>query len=150
MHGGGAAGQLGELLARPVEADLEALGFASPAFAFGFADAGGQVVADAFQPPPLSWVDAKEWAPDTALTELILVGRWREPCQAEITLSNWALVRSRLARRVGGGIFGQGTGSRGEMPSSWDAAPVDRPIDWRMLGMPRLTVLPRVVGSHMA
>jgi hypothetical protein len=38
-----------------------------------------------------------------------LVGRWREPWQADITLSNWALVRSHSARRVGGGIFGQGT-----------------------------------------
>jgi hypothetical protein len=50
VHGGGAAGQLiqlGEFLPRRVEADLEALGFAGPAFAFGFADPGGQVVADA-------------------------------------------------------------------------------------------------------
>jgi len=70
VHGGGAAGpliQLGELLPRRVEADLEALGFAGPAFAFGFADPGGQVVADAFQPCPLSWVNAKEGAPDTAV-----------------------------------------------------------------------------------
>src|SRR6516164_412242 len=59
--------QRGELLPRRVEADLEALGFAGPAFAFGFADPGGQVVADAFQPCPLSWVNAEEWAPDTAV-----------------------------------------------------------------------------------
>src|SRR5205814_6408844 len=70
VHGGGAAGpliQLGEFLLRRVEADLEALGFADPAFAFGFADAGGQVVADSFQPCPLSWVNAKEGAPDATV-----------------------------------------------------------------------------------
>ena len=53
----------------------------------------------------------------SCLTELILVGRWREPWQADITFSNWVLVRSHSARRVGGGISDQGTGSRGEMPS---------------------------------
>ena len=76
MHGGGAAGplvQLGELVPCRVEADLEALGFAGPAFAFGFGDAGGQVAADAFQPRPLSWVNAEEGAPDAPLTELTLV-----------------------------------------------------------------------------
>ena len=31
------------------------------------ADAGGQVVADAFQPRPLSWVNAEEGAPDAAV-----------------------------------------------------------------------------------
>ncbi len=44
----------------------------------------------------------------SCLTELILVGRWREPWQADITFSNWALVRFHSARRVGGGISGQG------------------------------------------
>src|SRR5256885_6614795 len=70
VHGGVAAGpliQLGELVPRRVEADLEALGFAGPAFAFGFADPGGQVVADAFQPCPLGWVNAEEGASDTAV-----------------------------------------------------------------------------------
>jgi len=73
VHGGGAACpliQLGELLPRRVEADLEAFGFAGPAFAFGFADPGGQVVADAFQACALSWVNAEEGASDAPLTEL--------------------------------------------------------------------------------
>jgi hypothetical protein len=50
VHDDGAAGQLvqlGVFLPRPVEADLVALGFAGPSFAFGFADPGCQVVADA-------------------------------------------------------------------------------------------------------
>jgi hypothetical protein len=48
VHGGGAgsAVDLGEFVFGAGEADLEAFGFAEPAFAFGFGDAGGQVVAD--------------------------------------------------------------------------------------------------------
>jgi hypothetical protein len=37
---------LGEFVVGGGEADLEAFDFAEPAFAFGFGDAGGEVVAD--------------------------------------------------------------------------------------------------------
>jgi hypothetical protein len=42
----GATGDLGELVLGSGEADLESFYFAVPAFAFGFGDAGGEVVAD--------------------------------------------------------------------------------------------------------
>src|SRR6266480_2220468 len=42
----GAAVDLGELVFGAGEADFEAFGFAGPAFAFGFGDAGEEVVAD--------------------------------------------------------------------------------------------------------
>jgi hypothetical protein len=62
--GGLAAGSdlvhLGEFLLGGGEADLQVLGFAGPAFAACFADAGDQVVADLGQPRPLdgacSWM----------------------------------------------------------------------------------------------
>ena len=49
VDGGGGAGpavDLGEVVFSAGEADFQAFGFAEPAFAFGFGDAGGQVVAD--------------------------------------------------------------------------------------------------------
>ena len=48
--------ELGELVPGGGEADLQALGFAEPAFALGFADAGLEVVAQAGQPGPLGRV----------------------------------------------------------------------------------------------
>ena len=44
--GGRAPVDLGEFVVGPGEADLESFDFAEPAFAFGFGDAGDQVVAD--------------------------------------------------------------------------------------------------------
>jgi len=44
--GAGAAVDLGEFVVGAGEADLESFGFAEPAFAVGFCDAGGEVVAD--------------------------------------------------------------------------------------------------------
>lgn len=73
MDVGGAAGclvHLGEFLARCVEADLQALGFAGPAFAFGLADPGDQAVADLYQAGTLGRVNAKEGAPFAAFSEL--------------------------------------------------------------------------------
>jgi hypothetical protein len=62
-HGAAAVGgdlvHLGEFLVGGGEADLQALGFAGPAFALGFADAGDQVVADFGQPRPLGGVEAQ-------------------------------------------------------------------------------------------
>ena len=57
--GGGCAGapvDLGEFVLGAGEADLESFGFAEPAFAFGFGDAGDQVVADLGDARPLAGV----------------------------------------------------------------------------------------------
>lgn len=60
---------LGELVVRGGEADLEPFGFAGPALAFGLGYAGQEVVADAGEPTPLGGVDPQERAPDAPLTE---------------------------------------------------------------------------------
>jgi hypothetical protein len=67
---GDEAVHLGQFVVRGGEADLQPLGFAGPAFPPGLADAGGQVVADFFQPRALGRVNAEERAPDTAFSEL--------------------------------------------------------------------------------
>jgi hypothetical protein len=61
---------LGELVVGCGEADLESFGFAGPAFAFGFGDAGQEVVADLLEAVPLCGVDSEEGASDAPLTEL--------------------------------------------------------------------------------
>jgi hypothetical protein len=58
---------LGEFVFSPGEADFEAFGFAGPAFAFGFGDAGGQVVADLCEPVALGRVGPVDRAPDAGL-----------------------------------------------------------------------------------
>ena len=67
--GGGQVG-LGEFVVGGGEADLESLGFAGPAFALGFGDAGQEVVADFFEAAALCGVDAQEGASDAPLTDL--------------------------------------------------------------------------------
>jgi hypothetical protein len=67
---GGGDFELGELVAGGSEADFESFGLTCPAFAFGFADPGDQVVADAGQPGLLGWVNPQQGAPDAPLTEL--------------------------------------------------------------------------------
>jgi hypothetical protein len=54
------------------EADLESFGLAEPAFAVGFGDAGGEVVADLGDAVALSGVWPVHGAPQAALTEMIL------------------------------------------------------------------------------
>ena len=56
---GGRVG-LGEFLVGSGEADLESFGFAGPAFAFGFSDAGVEVDADLLQAGPLGGVEPEE------------------------------------------------------------------------------------------
>jgi hypothetical protein len=58
---------LGEFVFSPGEADFEAFGFAGPAFAFGFGDAGGQVVADLGEPVALGRVGPVDRAPDAGV-----------------------------------------------------------------------------------
>ena len=58
---------LGELVLGAGEADFEAFGFACPAFAFGFGDAGGQVVADLCEPVALGRVGPVDGAADAGV-----------------------------------------------------------------------------------
>ena len=67
---GGELVELGEFLAGAVEADLQAVDFAEPAFASGFGDAGVQVVADLDQPLALCGVGAHQRAAQAGFSEL--------------------------------------------------------------------------------
>ena len=69
----------GEFVLGGGEADLQALGFAEPAFVVGFVDAGLQVVAKAGQPWPLGRVGPQQRAPDVPLTELTRARAWSPP-----------------------------------------------------------------------
>jgi hypothetical protein len=68
--GGGAPVDLGEFVLGAGKADFEAFDFAGPAFAFGFGDAGGEVVADLCEPVALGRVRPVDGAADAPLTEL--------------------------------------------------------------------------------
>jgi hypothetical protein len=73
VHGGRAAGrlvELGQLLPGRVQADLQALGFAGPAFALGLVDAIGQVLDDLGDAVPLRRGWPKQGAAQAPLTEL--------------------------------------------------------------------------------
>jgi hypothetical protein len=59
--GGRAPVDLGEFVVGPGEADLESFDFAEPAFAFGFSDAGDQVVADFGNALALSGIGGSAW-----------------------------------------------------------------------------------------
>lgn len=61
---GGGGVNLGDFVVGGGEADLETFGFAGPAFALGFGDAGQEVVTDLFQAAPLIRGNPQEWAPD--------------------------------------------------------------------------------------
>ena len=67
----GAAVDLGQLVFGSGEADFEALGFAEPAFTFGFGDAGEEVVADLGDAGPLGGVWPVQGAAQAPLTELL-------------------------------------------------------------------------------
>jgi hypothetical protein len=66
--GGGRVG-LGEFLVCPGEADLESFGFAGPAFAFGFGDAGTEIVADFFEAVAPGGIDSQQRAADAGFSE---------------------------------------------------------------------------------
>jgi hypothetical protein len=77
----GVAVDLGELVFGAGEADFESFGFAEPAFAFGFGDAGDEVVADLGDAGLLGWVwpvQGAAQAPLTVLTGRATVGLRRE------------------------------------------------------------------------
>ncbi len=61
------------------EADAESFGFADPALALSFGDAGVEVVADLLQAVALGGIDSQEGAPDAVLTEMILSWYWSLP-----------------------------------------------------------------------
>jgi len=67
---GGDLVHLGEFVPGGGEAGLESLGFAGPAFALGFGDAGGEVGADFGEPGFLGGVGAQERAADAGFSEL--------------------------------------------------------------------------------
>src|SRR5258707_4838379 len=60
---------LGEFVFGAGAADLESIGFAEPAFAVGFGDAGGEVVADLGNAVPLGGVGPVQGASRVPLTE---------------------------------------------------------------------------------
>ena len=95
----GAAGfgqiDLGQLVVGDVEADLESFGFAGPAFAFGFGDAGQEVVADFFKSVALGGVDPQERASDAPLTELTAMFPQFRACF-------WSLALACPGDRIGG------------------------------------------------
>ena|SRR5260370_41003479 len=67
--GAGAPVDLGEFVFGAGEADLESFGFAGPAFAVGFGDAGGEVVADLGDAGPLGGVGPVQGASQAAFSE---------------------------------------------------------------------------------
>src|SRR6266436_4920882 len=60
---------LGEFVFGAGAADFESFGFAEPAFAVGFGDAGGEVVADLGDAVPLGGVGPEQRAAQVPLTE---------------------------------------------------------------------------------
>lgn len=60
----------GEFVFGSGEADLESFDFAEPAFAFGFGNAGNEVVSDLYLAVTLSWIRPEEGAADTSFSEL--------------------------------------------------------------------------------
>jgi len=90
--GGGGVG-LGDFAGGGGEADFESFGFAGPAFAFGFGDAGVEVVADVLQAVALGGVDSEEGASDAPLTELTTIFL---QLMADFRLSTLACPRDRI------------------------------------------------------
>lgn len=83
VDGGGGAGSavdLGELVFGAGEADFQAFGFAEPAFASGFGDAGGQVIADLGDAGPLGGVWPVHGASQAPLTDLTSMSRQVAAC----------------------------------------------------------------------
>jgi hypothetical protein len=104
VHGGGpgAAVDLGEFVLGAGEADFEAFGFAEPGFAFGFGDAGDEVVADLGDAGPLGGV----WPVQGAAQAGVLVdagGAERAAAGAGGDLAAFEVAEELLPFGVGGG-----------------------------------------------
>ena len=101
---------LGELVFGAGAADLESFGFAGPAFAVGFGDAGGEVVADLGDAVPLGGVGPVQGASQAALTEMIL-SSGMSPCKTPgVTHGHKRILAardSRAWRLVGVGLCRQ-------------------------------------------
>jgi hypothetical protein len=69
---GRASFDLGEFVFGAGEADLQSFDFAEPAFAFGFGDAGGEVVADVGEAVALGGVWPVHRAADAGFSELAI------------------------------------------------------------------------------
>jgi hypothetical protein len=101
-RGGCAAGDLGEFVLCSCEADLESFCLAVPAFAFGFGDAGGEVVADVGEALFLGGVGPEHRAADAG----VLVGAGGGECPAAGSggdLASLEVAEELLPFGVGGG-----------------------------------------------
>jgi hypothetical protein len=98
----GAPVDLCEFVVGASEADFESFDFAEPAFAFGFADAGGQVSADFSDAGPLGWVGPEHWAADAGV--LVDAGGGEGPAaQADGYFAAFEVAEELLPFVVGGG-----------------------------------------------
>jgi len=88
---GGPPVELAEFLLGAGEADLESFDLAGPAFALGFGDPGGEVVADLGEAVALGGVGPEHRAADAGLTEMILT----EGRQSLLTMSNGGKSEAR-------------------------------------------------------
>jgi hypothetical protein len=108
---GGAAGrrlELGDLIVRCGEADLEAVDLAEPALAFGFSDAGDQVVADVDESRLLRRVRSQERASDAGVL-VDAAGSIGPTAGAQGDLAVLEVAEELLPLLVGGrAIFGGG------------------------------------------
>ena len=97
----GAFVDLGKFVFGGGEADLKAFDFAEPALAFGFGDAGGEVVADLDQPGSLSGVWPEQCATDTSM--FMDAGRAEgAPAGADGDLATFEVAEEPLPFLVGG------------------------------------------------
>src|SRR5215471_10812481 len=119
-RGDGSAGDLGEFVFGSGEADLESFHFAEPAFALGFGDAGGEVVADLGEALFLGGVGPEHGAADAG----VLVGaggRERAPAGSGGDLAAFEMAEELLPFLVGGGaVFLAGA----QRPAAGEEGPV--------------------------
>ena len=119
-RGLGATVDLGELLVGAGQADLESFDFAVPAFAFGFGDAGGEVVADLDEAWLLVGVGPEHRAADAGVL-MDARGGERPPAGADRDFALLEVTEEFLPFLVGGGsVFvagpqGTSSGEEGEV-----------------------------------
>ena len=107
----GAAVDLGELVVGAGEADLESFDLAEPAFAFGFGDAGGEVVADLGEAGPLGRVGPEHRAADAGV--LVDAGGGERPAAGpDRHLAPFEVAEELFPFLVGGGAVFLGGAQR--------------------------------------
>jgi hypothetical protein len=119
----GDAVELGEFLLGGGAADGESFDLAEPAFAFGFGDAVGEVVADLDQPAALGRVGAQDRAADTGVF-VLADGRPGACAGADGDLAAFEVAEEFLPLGVGGGAvllcWAQRTAAGEERPVGFD------------------------------